>query len=102
MYAFRKPFAAATFSGYTFLGMDYKILLIIIQAIGYTASKFIGIRFVTELTPEKRIQTLLLLIFIAWLALLLFAMIPAPYNFILFLVNGLPLGLIWGIVFSFL
>jgi hypothetical protein len=29
-------------------------------------------------------------------------MIPAPYNFILFLVNGLPLGLIWGIVFSFL
>jgi len=102
MYAFRKPFAAATFSGYTFLGMDYKILLIIIQAIGYTASKFIGIRFVTELKPEKRIQTLLALILISWIALFLFAMVPAPYNIIFFLANGLPLGLIWGIVFSFL
>jgi len=102
MYAFRKPFAAATFEGLYFLGMDYKIILIIAQAIGYTASKFIGIKTVSELDPNKRIRILLILMGIAWLSLLLFAIIPFPYNFLVLVLNGLPLGLIWGIVFSFL
>jgi len=53
MYAFRKPFTAATFDGLTLFGFDYKIILIITQAIGYTLSKFIGIRLVSELEPEK-------------------------------------------------
>ena len=53
MYAFRKPFAAATFDGLHFLGMDYKVLLIITQAIGYTASKFIGIKVVSELVGSN-------------------------------------------------
>ena len=43
-----------------------------------------------------------MLIGVSWMALLLFALIPFPYNFILLFINGLPLGLIWGIVFSFL
>ena len=102
MYAFRKPFAAATFEGLTVAGFDYKIILIISQAIGYTLSKFLGIRFVSELEPEKRIKVLLVLIGISWLALFLFALIPYPYNFWLLFFNGLPLGFIWGIVFSFL
>jgi len=102
MYAFRKPFAAATFDGLHFLGMDYKVLLIITQAIGYTASKFIGIKVVSELDPNKRIRILLLLMGIAGVSLLLFAIIPFPYNFLILIVNGLPLGLVWGIVFSFL
>ena len=102
MYAFRKPFAAATFDGLHFLGMDYKVLLIIAQAIGYTASKFIGIKVVSELDPNKRIRILLLLMGIAGMSLLLFAIIPFPYNFLVLIMNGLPLGLIWGIVFSFL
>jgi hypothetical protein len=102
MYAFRKPFTAATFEGLAIGGIDYKIILIISQAIGYTLSKFIGIRLVSELEPNKRIKVLFVLIGFAWLALFLFALIPYPYNFWLLFFNGLPLGLIWGIVFSFL
>jgi MFS family permease len=102
MYAFRKPFAAATFEGLSIAGFDYKIVLIISQAIGYTLSKFLGIKLVSELEPQKRIIALLWLIGISWFALFLFALIPYPYNFWLLFFNGLPLGLIWGIVFSFL
>jgi MFS family permease len=102
MYAFRKPFAAATFEGLTIAGFDYKIVLIISQAIGYTLSKFLGIKFISELEPRKRIKVLLVLIGVSWLALFLFALIPFPFNFWLLFFNGLPLGFIWGIVFSFL
>jgi len=42
------------------------------------------------------------LIGFAWLALLLFAIVPAPYNIICLLLNGFPLGMIWGLVFSYL
>jgi hypothetical protein len=35
------------------------------------------------------------------LALLGFALIPAPYNILFMILNGLPLGMIWGLVFSF-
>ena len=43
MYAFRKPLSAATFEGLTYWGMDYKIIAIISQVIGYTCSKFLGV-----------------------------------------------------------
>lgn len=102
MYAFRKPFSAATFEGLEFLGIDYKILLIIAQVLGYMLSKFSGIKLVSELKPHQRIKFLFLLIGIAQLALLLFAITPFPYSFIWLFLNGLPLGMIWGIVFSFL
>ncbi|MEL7339751.1 MAG: DUF5690 family protein, partial [Bacteroidota bacterium] len=36
------------------------------------------------------------------LALLGFATLPRPYNFICLFFNGLPLGMIWGLVFSYL
>lgn len=102
MYAFRKPFSAGTFDGLEFYGMDYKIVLIIAQVLGYMLSKFSGIKLVSELKPSHRISFLLILIGIAQLALLLFAITPFPYSFIWLFVNGLPLGMIWGIVFSFL
>jgi len=31
-----------------------------------------------------------------------FSVIPAPYNIILLFLNGLPLGMIWGLVFAYL
>jgi hypothetical protein len=40
MYAFRKAFAAGTFDNSSFLGIDYKVCLIIAQMLGYTFSKF--------------------------------------------------------------
>lgn len=102
MYAFRKPFTIASFNDLEFFGFDYKILIIIAQAIGYFISKFIGIKFISELKPEKRIVFLLAFIAVAELALLGFAVVPAPYNILFMFINGIPLGMIWGIVFSYI
>jgi len=102
MYAFRKPFTAATFDGMSIWGVDYKIVLIITQVIGYTLSKFIGIKVVSELSASRRIRILLVLMGISWGSLLLFALTPYPYNFPFMFFNGLPLGMIWGVIFSFL
>jgi len=100
MYAFRKPYTAGLYDGLQLWGLDYKIMLVTLQVIGYALSKFIGVKIISELTPDKRAWSILILIGISWLALLLFAVIPAPYNAFTLFFNGLPLGLIWGIVFS--
>jgi hypothetical protein len=102
MYAFRKPFTAATFEGLTVWGMDLKIVLVISQVLGYMCSKFLGIKIISELTPNNRPLSILSLIGVSWVGLVLFAIVPLSWKpFCLFL-NGLPLGLIWGIVFSYL
>jgi len=104
MYAFRKPFTAATFEavpGWTFV-LDYKIALVLAQVAGYALSKMIGIKVVSELSPGRRGGAILLLIGAAWLALLAFALIPAPWNVAALFVNGLPLGMIWGLVFGYM
>lgn len=102
MYAFRKPFTAASYKGLFLFGIDYKIVLIIFQLIGYTISKTLGIKFVSELKKEKRVQLLLLLLSFALISLLFFALVPYPYNALFLFFNGLPLGMIWGVVFSFI
>lgn len=97
MYAYRKPFTAASF--------DNKEILVISQVIGYLISKFYGIKFISELEGDKRAYLILYLIGFAHLTLLAFAYIPdsvRQYDFILLFLNGLPLGVIWGIVFSYL
>lgn len=102
MYAFRKPFTAGTYENLTLWNVDYKIILVVAQVLGYMLSKFIGIKIVSELQPGRRVRTFLILMATAWLSLLLFGLTPYPYNFIWLFFNGLPLGMIWGIVFSFL
>lgn len=102
MYAFRKPFTVATFEGLEVFHIDYKILLIIAQVIGYVISKFIGIKIISELKANQRIFYLLGLIAIAEIALVFFAIVPKPYNILFMFINGVPLGMIWGIVFSYL
>lgn len=102
MYAFRKPFATATFEGLYLWGVPYKIVLIIAQVLGYMVSKFIGIKFISELRPGRRIASLLILLGFAEASLLGFALVPFPYNFVFLFLNGLPLGMVFGIVFSFL
>lgn len=104
MYAFRKPFSAATFAvvpGWTF-ALDYKIALVIAQVVGYALSKFIGIKVISELDPARRATAIVVLILLAWIALLLFAVVPAPWNVVFMFLNGLPLGMIWGLVFGFM
>lgn len=102
MYAFRKPFTVATFENLYFLGLDYKIILVVVQVFGYMISKFLGIKLVSELQKKWRLHYLIAMILIAEVSLILFAIVPHTYSFIFMFCNGLSLGLIWGIVFSYI
>jgi hypothetical protein len=102
MYAFRKPFTSAQYADYILWGIDYKIILIIAQLVGYTLSKYFGIKIISELSASKRTITLIFLMAFSWLALLFFGIVPAPYNLPFMFLNGLPLGMIWGVVFSYI
>lgn len=101
-YAFRKPFFTGQFDGYVLWGMSLKSVYIIMQVLGYMSSKFIGVKIISELQPQQRIKLIIWLIAIAGLALLFFGLVPAPYNLPFLFVNGLPLGMVWGVLFSFL
>lgn len=102
MYAFRKAFSVAQFEGMQVWGVDYKILLITAQVVGYTISKLIGIKVVAEITPKGRSKLILFLISLSGLSLLVFALVPAPYNIVFLFLNGLPIGMIFGLVYSYL
>jgi Family of unknown function (DUF5690) len=104
MYAFRKPFSVALFDtvpGWHF-ELDYKIALVLAQVAGYALSKLIGVKLIAEIAPHRRAAAIMKLIFLSWLALLLFAVVPAPWNVFAMFLNGLPLGLIWGLVFGYM
>ena len=102
MYAFRKGITAVTFEGMAFAGINYKIWLITAQVLGYAASKGLGIKVVSEMSPGKRALNILLFIALSEVALLGFAIVPAPYNIIFLFLNGLPLGMVYGVVLGFL
>lgn len=102
MYAFRKPFAVGLYDGLNLFGVDYKIWLITSQVVGYTLSKFIGIKYISELKAASRARYILILVGLAEVALLLFWVVPKPYDIVFMFFNGLPLGMIWGAVFSYL
>lgn len=102
VYAFRKPFTVGAFlDGPTVFGLAFKDALVISQVLGYMFSKFYGIKFIAELKHVGRGKIILILVGISWLSMLLFAIVPAPYSVIFLFTNGFPLGIIWGIVFSF-
>ncbi|MHA4810323.1 DUF5690 family protein [Flavitalea flava] len=102
MYGFRKPYTAASFEGIHLFGISYKVVLVISQVFGYMFSKFYGIRFIASMQPDKRAGFIVKLVLTSWVSLLLFGLVPAPYNFIFMFINGLPLGMVWGLVFGFL
>ena len=101
IFAYRKAFTVATFEGQSFWGIKYQTLLIISQGLGYMASKFYGIKFISELKRMGRGKLILLLIGISWFAWLLFALVPPPYNFWALMINGFPLGMLWCVLFSY-
>jgi len=102
VYAFRKTFAAATFEGLAYAGISYKVWLVTFQVLGYALSKFIGIRVISELRAGARSVGILIMVIVAGASWLLFALVPAPYNVIFLFTNGLPLGMVWGMVFGYL
>lgn len=102
MYGFRKPFTSASYTGLTAWGVGYKAALVQAQVLGYMTSKFIGVRVVAGFRPERRAAGIIVLIGCAELALLLFATVPPPYNVACLYLNGLPLGMVFGLVLGFL
>ncbi len=103
MYAFRRPFAAATYEQLdTFLWLDLKTALVISQLVGYTLSKVIGMKVCSELGRAKRAWALIGLVISAQAALVLFAVVPANWKVLAILLNGLSLGMIWGLVVRYL
>ena len=101
IFGFRKTFTVATFDGLSFAGYSYKTLLVISQMLGYLLAKFYGIKYISELKRTGRGKIIIILTGISWLSWLLFAIVPMPYNIVFLFVNGFPLGMLWGVVFSY-
>lgn len=102
IYAFRKPFTAGSYAGLELWGIQYKIVLVVAQVAGYALSKFIGIRVIGSLKSTNRAGLLLGVTAVAGLSLLGFAVTPYPWNAVWMFINGLPLGMAWGLIFSYL
>jgi hypothetical protein len=102
MYAFRKPFAAAGYAGDAWLWFDAKTAYILSQVVGYALSKVLAIRIGSQSTRATRLRWLLCLILAAEGALLLFGALPRGLKPIGLLLNGLPLGMVWGLVVRYL
>lgn len=102
VFALRKTYNVAIYEGFEFAGIGYKSWMVIFQVVGYMVSKFIGIKVVSEFKAASRAKGILLMSSIAALSWLLFAIVPMPYNLICLFFNGLPLGMVWGMVFGYL
>ena len=101
IFGFRKSYTVCTFDGLRFAGLNYKTILVLSQMIGYLMAKFYGIKFISELKRLGRYKIILLLVGIAWAAWFFFAVVPPPYNAVFLFINGFPLGMLWGVVFSY-
>ncbi|WP_192821296.1 DUF5690 family protein [Rufibacter sp. LB8] len=101
IFGFRKSFTVATFDGLEVAGYSYKTILVISQMLGYLLAKFYGIKYISELKRTGRGAVILLLTGIAWASWLFFAVVPMPYNIVFLFINGFPLGMLWGVVFSY-
>jgi hypothetical protein len=101
-YVFRKPFTAALFAGGTVWGLEEKAVLVIAQTLGYASAKVLGVRVIAETPPERRAVAILALIGLAEAALFLFGLAPSPLHVLCLFVNGLSLGMVFGMVIGFL
>ena len=109
MYAFRKPFSAATFETadgiplpFSDTVIELKTGLVISQIIGYALSKYIGIKFCSEVTPGKRAAYLVGTILFALVALIGYGLVPGNWKMLFIFLSGLPLGMVWGLVVWYL
>lgn len=102
VYALRKPYTAASFENVDVFDMDYKVVVTIAQIIGYVISKFMGIKLISELRREERLKFILTSVVMAELSLVFFGLLSAPYNIAAMFLNGLSLGCMWGVIFSFI
>ena len=101
-YPFRRAYTAATYEELAFFGVNFKILIITAQVLGFAVSKGLGIKYVSEMLPQNRSRNLLIMISLSWICYLFFALTPAPYNLIFIFMASLPLGMVYGTILGFL
>ena len=101
-YPFRRAYTAATYEDLVFFGVNFKILIITAQVLGFAVSKGLGIKYVSEMLPEKRSRNLLLMISVSLICYLFFALTSAPYNLFFIFLASLPLGMVYGTILGFL
>jgi hypothetical protein len=104
VYAFRKPFAAATYPGLHFAGseIELKTAFVVSQILGYTVAKYLGVKLNSEAKRARRMPTIIALVALAEIALVLFAAVPPQWKVAAIFFNGLPLGLVWGLFVQYL
>jgi hypothetical protein len=102
MYGLRRPFAVGTWAGDPVWGLQLKTFFVMSQVLGYAVSKWIGVKVVSEAGSRRRSVAIVVAALTAELALVGFAATPAPWSAVFLVVNGLPLGMIWGLVFGYL
>lgn len=102
VYGFRKPFTAGTYDSDGVWGLGFKELIVLTQVVGYTLSKFVGVRVVAEVPPRRRIVALLGVVALAEAGLVAFGLLPRPWAALGLFVNGLALGITFGLIFGFL
>ena len=108
MYGFTKAFAAAKFSeemvSIPLIGgeIELKAALVMSQLLGYASSKFIGIKVLSELQHHRRIAALIGCILMSELALVGVGAFSGFGKVAAIFFNGLPLGVVWGLVYSYL
>jgi len=104
MYAYRKPFSAGSYEGLTAFGgvLELKTAFVISQILGYTISKYAGIKVCSELPHSQRQTYLFGAVLLAQAALFLFAVVPGQFKIFAIFLNGLPLGMVWGFLVSYL
>lgn len=103
MYAIRKSFLAGQYEDLSIgYGLNAKVILVISQVLGYMVSKFIGIKIISEMKKEKRALWLIGFISFGLAMLGLFAIVPPELKIVAIFLNGLPLGMVFGIVFSYI
>jgi len=99
MYAFRKPFAVLPFEGQWFGSeVALKSAVVVSQLIGYVCAKFIGSHVCSGLRRNRVTFALISCILCALLSLALLGALPANLAFVAMALNGLSLGMVWGMV----
>ncbi len=101
-YPFRRAYTAAMYEELAFWGVQFKILIITAQVLGFAVSKGLGIKYVSEMLPQKRSRNLLIMIALSWMSYFFFALTPAPYNLAFIFLASLPLGMVYGTILGFL
>lgn len=102
MYGVRRPYTAARFDEHTVFGTDEKTALLITQVVGYALAKVLAVPVVSGMHPSRRAGAVLGLVLAGQAPLVLFGLLPPPWRTGCLFLNGLALGMVFGLVVSFL